>query len=128
MACRGQEHEVVLIWSVTSGKRTILQDGQEVFYSLSRGNKFEHSWTSREGMIIKLIAYDFVDSSPTGLQYDLRIHGQSFFKVKNIKTSCHFQFITIFIFFPLNHIPFFLFFLKLFDFISYPKFMSWAWL
>lgn len=113
MACRGQEHEVVLIWSVTSGKRTILQDGLEVFYSLSRGNKFEHSWTSRGGILIKLIAYDFVDSSPTGLQYDLRIHGQSFFKVKNIKTLHQFQFIIIFIFFPQSY-PFLPFLLKTF--------------
>lgn len=81
MACRGLENEVVLIWSVTSGKRTILEDNREVVYSLSRGAKFEHSWTTREGMVIKLIAHDFIDNSPTGLQYDLLINGQSFFKV-----------------------------------------------
>jgi hypothetical protein len=102
MACRGLEHEVVLIWSVTSGKRTILEDNREVVYSLSRGAKFEHSWTTREGMVIKLIAYDFIDNSPTGFQYDLLIHGQSFFKVNIVLALSQFS---LFVYLSVQHHP-----------------------
>ena len=91
MACRGEEHEVVLVWSVTSGKRTILQNGQEVFYSHTRGSKFEHSWTMRDGRICKVIAYDFPDNAPSVHQYEFFIHGQSFFKVR-----CFIEFRTCF--------------------------------
>jgi len=123
MACRGLEHEVVLIWSVTSGKRTILEDNREVVYSLSRGAKFEHSWTTREGMVIKLIAYDFIDNSPTGLQYDLLIHGQSFFKVNLGLALSQFS---LFVYLsvqrrPLLSCPLFIFTSLIH---SFPKFMS----
>ena len=81
MECRGEEHEVVLIWSVTAGKRSLLHNGVEILYAHSRGSKFEHSWNIQDGMVCKVTAYDFPDNSPSGIQYDLFIHGQSFSKV-----------------------------------------------
>jgi len=84
MECRGEEHEVVLIWSVTAGKRSLFHNGVEIFYAHSRGSKFEHSWNIQDGMVCKVIAYDFPDNSPSGKQYDLLIHGQSFFKFPRI--------------------------------------------
>ena len=48
--CRGPEHCVELVWSLTSGKRIVLADGREVHFSVgprsgSDANKFAHSWT-----------------------------------------------------------------------------------
>ena len=33
--CRGEEHEVVFVWSLTSGKKFVLADGHEVHWSKS---------------------------------------------------------------------------------------------
>ena len=43
-ACRGEEHDITLIWSLTSGKRLVLADGQEVHYSNSRSQVFDFSF------------------------------------------------------------------------------------
>jgi len=80
-ACRGEEHDITLVWSVTSGKRLVLADGQEVHYSNSRGNTFEFSWTMRGNHVLKMIAHASAPISATNTfrQYDFYINGQSFF-------------------------------------------------
>jgi len=80
-ACRGEEHDITLVWSVTSGKRLVLADGQEVHYSNSRGNTFEFSWTMRGNHVLKIIAHASAPISATNMfrQYDFFIDGQSFF-------------------------------------------------
>lgn len=80
-ACRGEEHDITLVWSITSGKRLVLADGQEVHYSNSRSSVFEFSWTMRGNHVLKLIAHA---SPPIGAstgfrQYDFFVDGQSFF-------------------------------------------------
>ena len=52
--CRGEEHEVVIVWSVTSGKRQIMMDGKEVHYSMNRTGILDHSWTARGNHILKI--------------------------------------------------------------------------
>jgi len=44
--CRGEEHEVVFVWSLTSGKKFVLADGHEVHWSKQSpiAEKFEGGW------------------------------------------------------------------------------------
>ena len=55
--CRGEEHDVTLTWSVTSGKRLMLSNGKELHYSTNRSGAFECSWTMRGNRVIKVIAH-----------------------------------------------------------------------
>lgn len=89
--CRGEEHDITLVWSLTSGKRLVLADGQEVHYSNSRSSVFEFSWTMRGNHVLKVIAHA---SPPIGSnkhqratpfrQYDFFIDGQSFFNLPKV--------------------------------------------
>ena len=56
-ACRGEEHDVTIVWSIFTGKRLILADGQEVHYSMARGTKLEFSWTLRGNRVLKVVAH-----------------------------------------------------------------------
>ncbi|KAL7567764.1 hypothetical protein ACA910_000519 [Epithemia clementina (nom. ined.)] len=80
-ACRGEEHDVVVVWSITSGKRQIMMDGKEVHYSTNRTNVLEHSWTSRGNHIVKVLCHATppMTATPGFRQYDLFVDGQSFF-------------------------------------------------
>jgi hypothetical protein len=80
-ACRGEEHDVTLVWSLTSGKRLILADGQEVHFSHNRGSLFEFSWTMRGNNVLKVVAHASAPMTPTPgfRQYDFYVNGLSFF-------------------------------------------------
>lgn len=80
-ACRGEEHDVTMVWSVTSGKRLILADGQEVHYSNSRSAVIDFSWTMRGNHVLKVIAHATAPMSadPGFRQYDFFVDGRSFF-------------------------------------------------
>lgn len=80
-SCRGEEHDVTIVWSVTSGKRIVLADGKEVHYSTNRNNVFEYSWTMRGNHVLKILAHASPPMSPTPgfRQYDFFVDGQSFF-------------------------------------------------
>lgn len=55
--CRGYEHEVTFVWSVTSGKKLIVHDQKEVHYSQGRREgKFTFMWNA-SGHMFTLIAY-----------------------------------------------------------------------
>ena len=87
--CRGEEHEINLVWSLTSGKRTVTADGQEVHFSAGRRDtKFETSWSMAGGHIMKLVAYAaqplFPQPGVIFRQYDLQIDGLSFFEIPRI--------------------------------------------
>jgi hypothetical protein len=85
-ACRGEEHDVTLVWSITSGKRLIMLDGKEVHYSHSRNAIFDFSWTMRGNHVLKLIAHASPPLSPTPgfRQYDFFVDGQSFFSFPKV--------------------------------------------
>jgi len=85
-ACRGEEHDVTLVWSVTSGKRLILADGHEVHYSNIRGQQFEFSWTMKGNHVLKVIAYAAppINPVPNFRQYDFFVDGQSFFTMPKV--------------------------------------------
>ena len=80
-ACRGEEHDITLVWSITSGKRLILADGKEVHYSSSRNGIFDFSWTMKGNNVLKVVAHASPPLSPTPgfRQYDFFVNGQSFF-------------------------------------------------
>ena len=80
-ACRGEEHDITLVWSLTSGKRLVLCDGHEVHFSNSRSNVFDHSWTMKGNHVLKIVAHSTAPLSPTPSfrQYDFFVNGQSFF-------------------------------------------------
>jgi hypothetical protein len=81
--CRGEEHEVVLVHSITSGKQLVLADGHEVHWSKSSRrmfDKFECCWTMAGGHELSVVAHT---SAPlfekSGFrQFDLQIDGVSF--------------------------------------------------
>lgn len=87
-ACRGEEHEINLVWSLTSGKRSVTADGQEVH--VSRGGraetKFETSWTMNGNHTIKLVAHAAppLRHVPGFRQFDLLLDGCSFFDMPKI--------------------------------------------
>ena len=80
-ACRGEEHDITLVWSITSGKRLVLADGQEVHYSSSRGSVLDFSWTMRGNHVLKIVAHSAppLSAVPGFRQYDFFVDGQSFF-------------------------------------------------
>lgn len=79
--CRGEEHDVTIVWSVSSGKRLVLADGQEVHYSNNRNSLFEFSWTMRGNHVLKVVAHASppLSAQPGFRQYDFFVDGQSFF-------------------------------------------------
>jgi hypothetical protein len=85
-ACRGEEHEVTLVWSVTSGKRQITMDNQEVHYSANRSGMIDFSWTIRGNHVLKIAAYAAppMSASPSFRQYDLFVDGQSYFDMPKV--------------------------------------------
>jgi len=81
--CRGCEHEVTLVWSLTSGKRLVLLDGKEVHFSNGRRSegKFQYSWAAQGlgNLVLTISAHATVPLRSNGAfkQYDLLIDGQS---------------------------------------------------
>lgn len=79
---RGEEHEVVLVWSLTSGKRLVVVDGQEVHFSMGRraDAKFETSWSMFGGHIFQIIAHAAAPlfNEHVFRQFDLIVDGMSF--------------------------------------------------
>lgn len=85
-ACRGEEHDVTVVWSITSGKRQITMDGKEVHYSASRGSLLDFSWSVRGNHVMKVVAHASppLTATPGFRQYDLFIDGQSFFSLPKV--------------------------------------------
>ncbi len=80
--CRGEEHDVTLIWSVTSGKQMILANSRQIHSGSYKSSIFEHQWTDERGNVIRLVALSIPPKDNTvgdGRQYDLFINGVSFF-------------------------------------------------
>lgn len=81
--CRGEEHDVTVIWSITSGKRQISMDGREIHFSNSRAGILDFSWTTKGNHVIKVECHAAapLTPEPNFRQYDLFIDGQSFFNM-----------------------------------------------
>ena len=81
--CRGEEHEVVLVWSHMTGKRHVYMNGREVHMSkAARGNtRFEYSW-GIGSHVLKIIANGTPQQHQR--QFDLELDGMSFFDFAKI--------------------------------------------
>lgn len=79
--CRGEEHDVTIVWSVTSGKRLVLADGKEVNCTKNRNGVFDFSWTMKGNHVLKVVAHAQppMSAQPGFRQYDFFVDGQSFF-------------------------------------------------
>jgi hypothetical protein len=84
--CRGEEHDVTIVWSITSGKRNITMDGKEVHYSTNRAGTLEFSWQAKGNHVIKVLCHAAppMTAEPGFRQYDLSIDGQSFFTMPKV--------------------------------------------
>ena len=84
--CRGEEHEVSLVWSITSGKRVVHVDNQEVHYSNNRGSTFEFSWTMRGSHVLKIVAHASAPLTATQgfRQYNFFVDGLSFYNFPKV--------------------------------------------
>mmetsp|Transcript_19986 Transcript_19986/g.37325 ORF Transcript_19986/g.37325 Transcript_19986/m.37325 type:complete len:337 (+) Transcript_19986:250-1260(+) len=80
--CRGAEHQVVFIWSLTSGKQVVLVDGHEVHFSKSRRfDKFECEWEMAGGHRLSVAAHasaPLFEKKEGFRQFDLVVDGVSF--------------------------------------------------
>lgn len=84
--CRGEEHDVIIIWSITSGKRNISMDGKEIHYSTNRAGLLEFNWQTNGNHVIKVTCHAAppLSAQPGFRQYDLSIDGQSFFTMPKV--------------------------------------------
>ena len=84
--CRGEEHEVIIVWSITSGKRQIIMDGREIHFSSNRVGVIDFSWNAKGNHVFKTIcnATPPLSPPPGYRQYDLLIDGQSFFRMPKV--------------------------------------------
>ena len=70
--CRGEEHDIVVTWSITGGKRSISMDGREIQYSAGkranesrRADVLEASWRMSDHVYdVKCYAYKPATGSP----------------------------------------------------------------
>jgi len=79
--CRGEEHEVVLVWSHISGKRELYMDGRMIHMSKGpRGNtKFQFTWGIGPH-VLKIVAYFKDQAKNFERQFDLFLDGITFFR------------------------------------------------
>lgn len=87
--CRGDEHEVVLVWSWTSGKQLLFLDGQEIMRNVNRNlgtgaSKFEHTFFLGKHVVILSGSANVIPAMDPAKQFDLKIDGRSFFAMSKI--------------------------------------------
>ena len=89
--CRGSEHEVLITWSLSSGKQAIAFDQQEVYFDVgdTTQSKIAHAWKDKNGRTLKVKVHAANmstknDPDPHWKQYDLFIDGVSFFRMPKI--------------------------------------------
>lgn len=91
--CRGSEHELTFVWSLTSGKRQLFLDGRDVHFSESGQNgwtqdrAWQHAFTMKDATGTYRVHFisqpknpDLPDSKP----FDLRVAGVSYFSFNRI--------------------------------------------
>mmetsp|Transcript_15393 Transcript_15393/g.22669 ORF Transcript_15393/g.22669 Transcript_15393/m.22669 type:complete len:246 (+) Transcript_15393:244-981(+) len=87
--CRGEEHDVSIVWSVSNGKRSVFLDGESIHVSTKSGGVFEHSWKLNGVRVCRVVCYAHPKKSqkanPNFRQYDLIVDGQSFFNFSRVE-------------------------------------------
>jgi hypothetical protein len=83
--CKGEEHEVVLVWSVNSGKRRVFWNKTNITHLFRDERNTEHvdiEWKSRSGETFQISAYKAgIGVAP---QYDLLIDRVSIFSLSHL--------------------------------------------
>ena len=89
--CRGAEHDITIMWSLSSGKQSIQYDGEVVYINVCdfSDGKMTHSWHDRDGHYLKVIVHNLSTSLKKAQdadwrQYDLFIDRISYFKAPKI--------------------------------------------
>lgn len=84
--CRGEEHDVTLIWSISSGKRMLMSNGHQIYIGVNKSKGFEHIWHDKNGTQLKAVAHSTAPLSNEhgSRQYDLYINGKSFFTLPKV--------------------------------------------
>lgn len=89
--CRGSEHEITIIWSLSSGKQAIAYDQKEVYFDVgdTTQSKVSHTFKDQRGHTIQVKAHAANMSTksvpdPHWQQYDILINGVSFFRMPKI--------------------------------------------
>lgn len=92
--CQGNEHEVIVTWSLNSGKRAVAFDKHEVLFAIDETKtKLSHSWRDEEGHAYYLNAHavnislrtdTLLIPNPDWRQYDLFVDGVSFFRMPKL--------------------------------------------
>lgn len=89
--CRGEEHEIIFNWSLTSGKQVVLADGNEVFVECRPyETQFQFSWTMRGNHQVKITgsikpSFDSKSKSKSKQrQFNMFLDGKSFFDFSQI--------------------------------------------
>ena len=77
---------MIIVWSITSGKRQIIMDGREIHFSSNRVGVIDFSWNAKGNHVFKTIcnATPPLSPQPGYRQYDLLIDGQSFFRMPKV--------------------------------------------
>lgn len=85
-ACRGSEHEVVLVLSLASGKRHVLLDGREVHFSQGEkmSRSFDFPFTVRVPSTGQVSARLVADHRPGAQPFSFFINGMSYFHFSKI--------------------------------------------
>jgi hypothetical protein len=81
-SCRGEEHQVVLIWSLTSGKQRVLADGIEVHFGRYFTDRMDCQWTMKNGHVIRVVGKRGLTGDLK--KFDLIIDGLSYWKMPQI--------------------------------------------
>ncbi len=79
----GENHELTLIWSIKSGKRLVLVDGQLVHSSVSRSASVDISCATIGNNVVRVVAHRTAPA-PGSRQYDLFVNGKSFYSLPNM--------------------------------------------
>jgi hypothetical protein len=83
--CRGEEHDVELVWSVKSGKTRVYWNKRNISRLFRDGNRsgmVEFAWKTRTGENLQIVAHS--EARPGVTQYDLVVNGTSFFKMPKV--------------------------------------------
>lgn len=85
-ACRGSEHEVVFVLSLSSGKRHVMLDGREIHFSQggSWERSFDFPFSIRVAGMGSVHARLIADSAPGAKPFDLLINDMSYFRFSKI--------------------------------------------
>lgn len=84
--CRGEEHDVTLVWSVTSGKRLLMSNNQQIYIGTNKSKMFEYTWYDKNGTNLRIVAHSAQPMVGVSgcRQYDLFVDGKSFFTLPKV--------------------------------------------